>query len=173
MDLTAPSTQKGRIFGQSTFEERLYIVPNMNPPELSDALCHCVFFLTLLSWPQLAQTHHLTLTQVTEVIKDWGLTCVGSYRSHPAYYDQPNALDVLAQATAQVGAALARVCSRICLLSTWCIWVVAGKSQSVVPDVRTQLKMELTAPFCVVMTTGESAHCGRRGAVRVRHHLPL
>ncbi|PNW74196.1 hypothetical protein CHLRE_13g589050v5 [Chlamydomonas reinhardtii] len=43
----------------------------------------------------------IDLARVTEVIKDWGLTCVGSYRSHPAYYDQPNALDVLAQATAQ------------------------------------------------------------------------
>ncbi|KXZ47722.1 hypothetical protein GPECTOR_33g604 [Gonium pectorale] len=34
------------------------------------------------------------LARVREVIRKWGLQCVGSYRSHPAYSATPNALDV-------------------------------------------------------------------------------
>ncbi|GIL92564.1 hypothetical protein Vretimale_18977 [Volvox reticuliferus] len=42
--------------------------------------------------------------RVMEVIRNWGLTCVGSYRSHPAYSALPNVLDVLYAARAQEAA---------------------------------------------------------------------
>ncbi|GFR52206.1 hypothetical protein Agub_g14746 [Astrephomene gubernaculifera] len=41
------------------------------------------------------------LARVREVIRSWGLRCVGSYRSHPAYAPTPNALDVRQAARAQ------------------------------------------------------------------------
>ncbi|GIL62504.1 hypothetical protein Vafri_16714 [Volvox africanus] len=42
--------------------------------------------------------------RVMAVIRSWGLTCVGSYRSHPAYSSAPNVLDVLYAARAQEAA---------------------------------------------------------------------
>ncbi len=44
------------------------------------------------------------LARVLEVIRNWGLQCIGSYRSHPAYAATPNALDVLYAARTQAEA---------------------------------------------------------------------
>ncbi|EFJ49022.1 hypothetical protein VOLCADRAFT_117378, partial [Volvox carteri f. nagariensis] len=41
------------------------------------------------------------MARVREVIRNWGLQCVGSYRSHPAYPAAPNTLDVLHAAKLQ------------------------------------------------------------------------
>ncbi len=57
------------------------------------------------------------------MIKKWGLTCVGTYRSHPAYSSAPNLLDVRAQrqaadearqAAAAAGAAIASLPPCVC-----------------------------------------------------------
>ncbi|GLC49680.1 hypothetical protein PLESTB_000275000 [Pleodorina starrii] len=44
------------------------------------------------------------MARVLEVIRKWGLQCVGAYRSHPAYAATPNSLDLLHAVRAQEAA---------------------------------------------------------------------